>query len=499
MDRQKYSLYMNVCVCTLGSFEEKYVELSCLGQGGFGSVYAGLRIDDNLPVAVKHVPIDKVINTPVTLRGKLRQLPLEVVLLLIVGQGGADMAEKARGEEIILRQLVEAMVNFHSWGVLHRDIKPENLLVETGSAVPRIRVLDFGCGCIIQEAPYTKFLGTKMYIPPEWYLHGSYQAVPSAVWQLGVLLYNVLSGIFPFCTPDQVLYCDPIPTMDGFSSQCKNLLKLCLAKCPKDRPTLEEVLLHPWLRPEEEKNAGRQKKRKRKERRDAQSSRGGEKEEESAGRETGFGGVFNGTVPEDASYSSSLSLSQGNTKRCRVDTRSPEVSPKKTTATTMTPHGTHGRVGCGQDKDPEEKQGYMERETELDRARAVSTIPEMSNTALLPRGPLPVLPRGVVPVLPRGLVPVLPSTEPSAPPEPPAESWSTLAPPELPACKNPGLGHHHRPPEHLCTSRRPPGLPPELPRLFTLPPGRPPQLPWPSSLPPGRPPDLPTVPFSPRR
>ncbi|XP_046880566.1 vegetative cell wall protein gp1-like [Hypomesus transpacificus] len=117
----------------------------------------------------------------------------------------------------------------------------------------------------------------------------------------------------------------------------------------------------------------------------------------------------------------------------------------------MTPHGTHGRVGCGQGKDPEEKQGYMERETELDRARAVSTIPEMSNTALLPRGPLPVLPRGplpvlprgVVPVLPRGLVPVLPSTEPSAPPEPPAESWSTLAPPEHPA-----------PPLHIQTASR---------------------------------------------
>ncbi|XP_046904290.1 serine/threonine-protein kinase prk-2-like [Hypomesus transpacificus] len=476
-----------------------------------------------------------------TLRGKLRQLPLEVVLLLIVGQGGADMAEKARGEEvrgearfgdgqaavellnwyeldqeliivlerpvpavelfdyiqerggclpedqakIILRQVVEAMVNFHSWGVLHRDIKPENLLVETGSAVPRIRVLDFGCGCIIQEAPYTEFLGTKMYIPPEWYLHGSYRAVPSAVWQLGVLLYNVLSGIFPFRTPDQVLYCDPIPTMDRFSSQCKNLLKLCLAKCPEDRPTLEEVLLHPWLHTEEERKAERQKKRKRKERRDAESSRGGEQKRKREPEERQDSGESSTALSlEDASSSSSLSLSQGNTKRCRVDTRSPKVSPKNTTATTMTPHGTHGRVGCYcatwtgvQDKDPEEKQGYMERETELGRAHAVSTFPEISDTALLPRA-LPVLPEGSLPVLPRVLVPVLPSTEPSAPPEPPAESWSTPAPPELGAQKKPSLGHHHRPPEHLCTSRRPPGLPPELPRLFTLPPGRPPELPW---------------------
>ena len=35
-----------------------------------------------------------------TLGGKLHQFPLEVVLLLIVGQGGEDMADKARDEEV---------------------------------------------------------------------------------------------------------------------------------------------------------------------------------------------------------------------------------------------------------------------------------------------------------------------------------------------------------------------------------------------------------------
>ena len=52
---------------------------------------------------------------------------------------------------------------------------------------------------------------------------------------------------------------------------------MCLAKCPKDRPTLEEVLLHPWLHPEEDRKAGNEKKRKRKERRDAESSTGRER------------------------------------------------------------------------------------------------------------------------------------------------------------------------------------------------------------------------------
>ncbi|XP_067106422.1 serine/threonine-protein kinase pim-2-like [Osmerus mordax] len=288
------------CVYTLESFEEKYVEQNCLGQGGYGSVYAGFRRDDNLPVAVKHVPIAKVLRTPVTLDGKLCQFPLEVVLLLIVGQGGDVIGEQVRREasigggggsqaavalldwyeldqelimvlerpvpavdlfdyiqerggflaedqaKVILRQLVEALIVFHSRGVVHRDIKPENILVETGCAFPQIRVIDFGCGCFLKDGSYTEFFGTTQYIPPEWYLHGSYKAVPSTVWQLGVLMYDIVSGVFPFSSHREVISDEPY-IKSHMSRQCKDLLRRCLAKRPKGRPTLEGILLHPWL------------------------------------------------------------------------------------------------------------------------------------------------------------------------------------------------------------------------------------------------------------
>uniref|UniRef100_A0A3B3XSA8 non-specific serine/threonine protein kinase n=1 Tax=Poecilia mexicana TaxID=48701 RepID=A0A3B3XSA8_9TELE len=41
-------------------FQKKYTELHLLGEGGFGSVFAGYRQKDKLPVAIKHIPKENV-------------------------------------------------------------------------------------------------------------------------------------------------------------------------------------------------------------------------------------------------------------------------------------------------------------------------------------------------------------------------------------------------------------------------------------------------------
>lgn len=80
-------------------------------------------------------------------------------------------------------------------GILHRDIKDENVLVDlkTGEAL----LIDFGCACEVREE-YTSFCGTSEYYPPEWYRHGRYAPGPLCVWQLGCLLYILLTGAIPF-------------------------------------------------------------------------------------------------------------------------------------------------------------------------------------------------------------------------------------------------------------------------------------------------------------
>ncbi|XP_041964035.1 serine/threonine-protein kinase pim-2-like [Alosa sapidissima] len=271
------------------AFEGKYKQTLCLSQGGYGTVYAGHRVEDSLAVAIKHVPQSKVIRTSVVLDGQLHQFPLEVVLLLMVGAGEGERGPDSSGvsvqlldwyelgdelvlvmerplpcldlfdyiqerggrlpeeeAKLILKLLVEAMNKVHSKGVLHRDIKPENILVLMGNDSLCVRILDYGCGCILQNEPCTEFYGTMQYTPPEWYLVGEYEAMPSCVWQIGVLLYDMLCGEHPFCTRADIIGREPyIPQQ--FSRQCQDLMRRCLAKRPRGRPTLDGILQHPWL------------------------------------------------------------------------------------------------------------------------------------------------------------------------------------------------------------------------------------------------------------
>lgn len=60
--------------------------------------------------------------------------------------------------------MVDAAIQMLRNGVFHRDIKAENLLVETGSYEHCVRVIDFGCGCLVQEQPYSEFSGMAFVI-----------------------------------------------------------------------------------------------------------------------------------------------------------------------------------------------------------------------------------------------------------------------------------------------------------------------------------------------
>ncbi|KAG7465687.1 hypothetical protein MATL_G00156140 [Megalops atlanticus] len=183
------------------------------------------------------------------------RLSKEVLLVLERPVPCKDLCDFLEDEEdwlvedeakVIMRQLVEATLDIHSRGVVHRDLKPKNVLVETGSGHPRVHVIDFGCGSVLREKPYTSFSGTRAYTAPEWYQKHEFYAEPSTVWQLGVVLHQMVTGERPFNGEEEIVH-KKLDLWRFVSRDCQDLLRRCLDKRPLARPTMAEILQHPWL------------------------------------------------------------------------------------------------------------------------------------------------------------------------------------------------------------------------------------------------------------
>ncbi len=88
----------------------------------------------------------------------------------------------------------------HQRGVVHRDIKPGNILIDREQ---KPWLIDFGLAKVIRlgDPAYLKgiILGTPYYMPPEQAVGDMEQVdARSDIYSLGAVLYELLSGIYPF-------------------------------------------------------------------------------------------------------------------------------------------------------------------------------------------------------------------------------------------------------------------------------------------------------------
>jgi len=154
-------------------------------------------------------------------------------------------------------QVAAALHAAHRRSIIHGDIKPANILI---TAEQRVKLTDFGMARLAShDTGDTPLLGTPAYWCPEQIM-GRPQDVRSDIFSLGVVLYEMLTGISPFAGEslqkvcNHVLSSTPLPasrTNASISSGVDEVLSACLAKDPKQRFQTAEALaeqLYPLAR-----------------------------------------------------------------------------------------------------------------------------------------------------------------------------------------------------------------------------------------------------------
>jgi signal transduction histidine kinase/serine/threonine protein kinase/tetratricopeptide (TPR) repeat protein len=102
----------------------------------------------------------------------------------------------------IIIQIVYALDALHGQNILHKDLKPENVLYRIEKNKVEVKVIDFGFSKTETSSIKHGITGSLPYLAPEIFTAGSY-SIHSDYYALGVLLYKLTTGNFPF-TVEQI-------------------------------------------------------------------------------------------------------------------------------------------------------------------------------------------------------------------------------------------------------------------------------------------------------
>ena len=137
--------------------------------------------------------------------------------------------------------LASALAYAHRAGIIHGDIKPSNIRVTEND---QVKLVDFGVARFASQVSGSdRVLGTPAYLSPEQ-IEGQKQDGRSDLFSLGVVLYEMLTGVRPFAGNSlgevcaQILTAEPIPPSKrnpAVPAAFDRIVARCLAKNPEER------------------------------------------------------------------------------------------------------------------------------------------------------------------------------------------------------------------------------------------------------------------------
>ncbi|NWU89173.1 DAPK1 kinase, partial [Upupa epops] len=164
-----------------------------------------------------------------------------------------------------LKQILNGVQYLHSLQIAHFDLKPENImLLDKNVPKPRIKIIDFGLAHKIDFGnEFKNIFGTPEFVAPE-IVNYEPLGLEADMWSIGVITYILLSGASPFLgeTKQETLanvsavnYEFEEEFFSNTSPLAKDFIRRLLVKDPKKRMTIQDSLLHPWIKPKDTRQA----------------------------------------------------------------------------------------------------------------------------------------------------------------------------------------------------------------------------------------------------
>ncbi|KAH6587813.1 hypothetical protein BASA50_011115 [Batrachochytrium salamandrivorans] len=190
------------------------------------------------------------------------QTPEKLYLILDYKNGGElffylqrETAFSEQRAKFYVCELILALEHLHKYNIVYRDLKPENVLLDCHG---HIALTDFGLckeNMTFDETTHT-FCGTSEYLAPE-VLTGQGYGKAVDWWSLGILFYEMTTGLPPFYSENTNLMYKKILHNDlvfppGFPPQAQSLCRGLIDRDPKRRlgagpQDAEEIKNHPYF------------------------------------------------------------------------------------------------------------------------------------------------------------------------------------------------------------------------------------------------------------
>ena len=220
-------------VIPTGTEVGSYRLLEVLGEGGMGRVYLAEHIRLGRKVALKMLrskysenpdavrrfftearAVNRIAHENIVEVTDFNSEPDGTSYYIMEVLTGESLFELLQREPVLpLRralaiacQVANALAAVHEAGIVHRDLKPDNIfLVRRGSRTDLVKLLDFGIAKLIepdtnisiQRTGVGTLMGTPAYMSPEQASGGPVD-YRSDIYALGVILYELVTGVVPF-------------------------------------------------------------------------------------------------------------------------------------------------------------------------------------------------------------------------------------------------------------------------------------------------------------